>query len=206
MQQSMRRPILIYRENRFMRRLRRVVDCTIAATGLVVAAPVIAAACVAIVLEDGAPVLFVQQRAGRFERMFDIYKLRTMRTALCGDSPSPVDGTDPRLTAVGRFLRKTSIDELPQLFNVLRGDMSIVGPRPEMKVILPRYESWQHLRHLVPPGITCIWQATCRSTIPLDQPAATELDIEYIRRASPLLDGRLLLRTLVSVVFQKGAY
>jgi lipopolysaccharide/colanic/teichoic acid biosynthesis glycosyltransferase len=84
--------------------------------------------------------------------------------------------------------------------------MSIVGPRPEMKVILPRYESWQHLRHLIPPGITCIWQATCRSTIPLDQPAATELDIEYIRRASPLLDGRLLLRTLVSVVFQKGAY
>ncbi len=199
-------PALIYRPNLVASRARRLVDIVAAAMLLALALPVIAIACLCTWLEDRGPVFFTQRRAGRFERMFTIYKLRTMRVKECGDRRSPTSGGDPRITAVGRILRKLSIDELPQLFNVLRGDMSLIGPRPEMPLIIRDYQRWQHLRHLVTPGITCIWQATCRSRIPLDHPEATELDIDYIRRASPLFDGQLLLRTFFSVVLQRGAY
>ncbi len=199
-------PNLVYRENRGLRRMRRAVDISVALCALLVTAPVIAAACVAILLEDGGPVMFLQRRAGRFERMFTIYKLRTMRLEACDDGPSPTAATDARITRVGRVLRKTSIDELPQLFNVLRGDMSLIGPRPEMAIMVGGYESWQHLRHLVSPGITCIWQTTCRSTIPLHRPQATALDLDYIARASPLLDASLLARTVLSLVLPKGAF
>jgi lipopolysaccharide/colanic/teichoic acid biosynthesis glycosyltransferase len=199
-------PNLVYRENRGLRRMRRAVDISVALCALLVAAPVIALACAAIFCEDGGPVFFLQRRAGRFERMFTIFKLRTMRLEACEDRPSPTAGGDARITAVGRILRKTSIDELPQLFNVLRGDMSLIGPRPEMPIMVGRYESWQHLRHLISPGITCIWQTTCRSTVPLHRPQATALDLAYIERASPLLDASLLARTVLSLVLPKGAY
>jgi lipopolysaccharide/colanic/teichoic acid biosynthesis glycosyltransferase len=197
---------LIYRPNPMRYRIRRAVDVVAALLLLALTAPLMLAACIAILIEDGAPVFFTQRRAGRFERTFTIYKLRTMRKELCGDRPSPTQGGDRRITAVGRVLRKTSIDELPQLFNVLRGEMTTIGPRPEMPIIIRDYERWQHLRHLVTPGITCIWQATCRSRIPLNHPDATALDIDYIKRASPGLDGALLLQTFVSVVLQRGAY
>ncbi|HMD03341.1 MAG TPA: sugar transferase [Candidatus Baltobacteraceae bacterium] len=197
---------LIYRPNPAAYRMRRIVDVVLAALLLILALPIVVVACLAIVLEDGLPVVFRQRRAGRFERTFTIYKLRTMRQAECGDRQSPTHARDPRVTAVGRILRKTSIDELPQLFNVLRGDMSLIGPRPEMPLIIGRYERWQHLRHLVTPGITCIWQATCRSRIPLDRPEATALDIDYIRTASPALDWSLLVRTFLVVVLRRGAY
>jgi lipopolysaccharide/colanic/teichoic acid biosynthesis glycosyltransferase len=198
-------PALIYRPRRVAYRWRRLVDVLLGGILLALALPVIAAACGLIWLEDGGPVFFRQRRAGRFERTFTIYKMRTMRKNRCEDHRSPTSGTDPRITTVGRFLRKTSIDELPQLFNVVRGDMSLIGPRPEMPLIVKQYARWQHLRHLVTPGITCIWQATCRSRIPLDDPQATVMDIDYIRRASPGLDGALLVRTLLSVVLQRGA-
>jgi lipopolysaccharide/colanic/teichoic acid biosynthesis glycosyltransferase len=197
---------LVYRPNLTAARVRRLIDVCVAAILLVFALPIIAIACLLTWLEDGGPVLFSQRRAGRFERTFTIYKVRTMRKADCQDRRSPTDGSDPRVTYVGRFLRKASIDELPQLFNVLRGDMSLIGPRPEMPLVIGDYQRWQHLRHLVRPGITCIWQATCRSQIPLEHPEATALDIDYIRRASPALDGALLVRTFLSVVFQRGAY
>jgi lipopolysaccharide/colanic/teichoic acid biosynthesis glycosyltransferase len=197
---------LVYRENRGLRRMRRAFDISVSLCALLVTAPVIAAACVAILLEDGGPVMFLQRRAGRFERMFTIYKLRTMRLEACDERPSPTAATDERITRVGRVLRKTSIDELPQLFNVLRGDMSLIGPRPEMAIMVGGYEHWQHLRHLVSPGITCIWQTTCRSTIPLHRPQATALDLDYIERASPLLDVSLLARTVLSLVLPKGAF
>ena len=138
--------------------------------------------------------------------MFTIYKLRTMKREHCGDRPSPTTSSDDRITRVGRIIRMTSIDELPQLANVILGHMSLVGPRPEMAIIMRKYEDWQHLRHLVTPGITCIWQTTCRKTVPLDRPEATALDLDYIRRASPMLDGALLVRTVATVVFPKGAF
>jgi lipopolysaccharide/colanic/teichoic acid biosynthesis glycosyltransferase len=206
MQSTVIAPTLIYRENVTVRRIRRVIDITLASLLILLALPFVLAACIAILCEDGRPIFFRQRRAGRFERVFTIYKLRTMSRQMCGDAPSPTQSGDRRITKVGRFLRKTSVDELPQLFNVLRGDMSLVGPRPEMPIIIDRYERWQHLRHLVFPGITCIWQTECRSTVPLNRPEATALDLDYIRRASLSLDASLLVRTVASVVFPKGAY
>jgi lipopolysaccharide/colanic/teichoic acid biosynthesis glycosyltransferase len=199
-------PALVYRPNLVRDRFRRVVDMLAALILLVLTAPIVLLACLAIVIEDGGPVLFTQRRAGRFERTFTIYKLRTMRSELCVDSPSPTNAADSRVTTVGRFLRKTSIDELPQLLNVLRGDMAMIGPRPEMPVIINGYAHWQHLRHLATPCVTCTWQATCRSRIPLNHPEATVLDIDYITHATPMLDAALLVRTVLSVVLQRGAY
>jgi lipopolysaccharide/colanic/teichoic acid biosynthesis glycosyltransferase len=167
---------------------------------------ILAIACAAILIEDGGPVLFTQQRAGRFERLFTIYKLRTMCLKDCIDGPTPSNSSDPRITRVGRILRKTSIDELPQLVNVILGNMSLVGPRPEMPLMIERYEHWQHMRHLVTPGLTCIWQTSSRSQIPLHRPEATALDLDYIRNASPKLDGALIAQTIVSVLRFKGAY
>ena len=179
-------------------RARRLVDIVAAAALLALALPIIAIACLCTWLEDRGPVFFTQRRAGRFERMFTIYKLRTMRVQECGDRPLADRRAATRASPrSGGSCAKLSIDELPQLFNVLRGDMSLIGPRPEMPLIIRDYQRWQHLRHLVTPGITCIWQATCRSRIPLDHPEATELDIDYIRRASPLFDGQLLASHLL---------
>jgi lipopolysaccharide/colanic/teichoic acid biosynthesis glycosyltransferase len=199
-------PSLTYRTDHAGRRRRRLVDASIAAVVLIAALPLLALACAAILIEDGGPVLFKQKRAGRFERLFVMYKLRTMRKAECVDRPTPSNGSDPRVTRVGRLLRKTSIDELPQLINIIRGDMALVGPRPEMPLMIGSYERWQHMRHLVTPGLTCIWQTTSRSDIPLHRPEATMLDIDYIRSASPKLDGRLLAQTVLSVLRTKGAY
>jgi lipopolysaccharide/colanic/teichoic acid biosynthesis glycosyltransferase len=197
---------LTYRHKHSSRRLRRVFDSGLAGTILLLAAPILLIAMLGIYLEDRGPVFFKQRRAGRFERLFVMYKLRTMRIADCVDRPTPKNGSDPRVTRIGRFLRKTSIDELPQLVNVIRGEMTLVGPRPEMPIMIEGYERWQHMRHLVTPGLTCIWQTTSRSEIPLHQPEATVLDLDYIRSASPRLDGRLLVQTIMSVVRPKGAY
>ena len=197
---------LTYKHVRVRRRARRLFDATVAGIALFFALPILAIACAAILIEDGAPVLFTQQRAGRFERLFTIYKLRTMRLKDCVDGPTPSNASDPRVTRVGRILRKTSIDELPQLVNVFLGEMSLVGPRPEMPLMIERYEHWQHMRHLVTPGLTCIWQTTSRSEIPLHRPEATALDLDYIRNASPKLDGALIAQTIVSVLRFKGAY
>jgi lipopolysaccharide/colanic/teichoic acid biosynthesis glycosyltransferase len=196
----------VYRENRMTRRIRRVVDAFLALTFLFLAGPILILAAIAILIENGRPIFFTQRRVGRFERLFVMYKLRTMKKEFCRDSPSPTSAGDDRITRVGRILRRTSIDEIPQLINVLRGEMSLIGPRPEMGIIMKRYEPWQHLRHLMSPGITCLWQVTCRSTIALDRPEATALDLDYIRNASPLLDGAILLRTVNSLVSPKGAY
>ena len=195
-----------FRERPGYQRARRVFDLVVASLALAAAAPILLFAALAIRLEDGGPVLFSQVRVGRNGRLFTIFKLRTMRVAGCGDALKPAAGGDVRITRVGRVLRKASIDELPQLFNVLRGEMAIVGPRPEMPFIVRNYERWQHLRHLAKPGVTGLWQTTCRSSIPLHEPAATHIDLEYIRTASMATDGRIVLRTFRALVFTEGAY
>jgi lipopolysaccharide/colanic/teichoic acid biosynthesis glycosyltransferase len=197
---------ITYSHSHGRRRMRRIVDAVCASIILVLASPFLMMACIGILIEDGRPVFFKQRRAGRFERLFVMYKLRTMRHADCVDRPTPSDGSDPRVTRMGRFLRKSSIDELPQLINIIRGEMTLVGPRPEMPLMIAGYERWQHMRHLVTPGLTCIWQTTSRSDIPLHKPEATVLDLDYIRNASPELDGKLLARTVMSVLRPKGAY
>jgi lipopolysaccharide/colanic/teichoic acid biosynthesis glycosyltransferase len=184
---------------------RRFFDVCGALVGLVIAFPVLAAACCAILLEDGAPCLFAQPRVGRFERLFTLYKLRTFRKDACGAAPKVSDARDPRITMVGRVLRRTSIDELPQLFNVLRGEMSLIGPRPEMPIKVAGYERWQHMRHFVRPGLTGVWQTSGRALIPLESREATTLDLGYIRDASPTLDGVILARTLGALAFPRGA-
>jgi len=185
---------------------RRMTDLAVATIALALAAPILLVTAAAIVVEDGFPVFFIQTRIGRFGRPFRIFKLRTMYKSYCGSSYKPGDGRDPRITKVGRIARKLSIDELPQFVNVLRGDMSVVGPRPEMPFIVERYQRWQHLRSLVPPGVTGLWQTTVRSTVPLDRPEATLIDLEYVRRASPVFDISLVARTFATLIFNRGAF
>ena len=197
---------IVYRQHPGYSAARRVVDVAIALGALTLAAPVHAPAALAILLEDGAPVIFKQRRIGRFGRPFTMYKLRTMRRAECGDAYKPGDGADPRVTRTGRVLRKLSIDEMPQFVNVIRGEMAVVGPRPEMPFIVERYERWQRLRLLAPPGITGLWQTTVRSTVPLDRPEATLIDLDYVRRASTPLDLALVARTFGSLVLRRGAF
>jgi lipopolysaccharide/colanic/teichoic acid biosynthesis glycosyltransferase len=197
---------IVYRERRLRRFFRRGCDVTFAALALAIALPLLLLAALAIKLDDGGPIFFSQRRVGRFEQLFTIHKLRTMRANMCRDSLSPSAQGDLRITRVGKWLRKFSIDELPQLVNVVRGDMSIVGPRPEMPFIVAGYERWQHVRHLVTPGITGLWQTKCRSTVPLYRPEATSLDIEYIRRASPFFDIVLIGRTVFSLISTRGAF
>ena len=198
---------LVYREDVAYRRLRRAFDIAFALLALVATAPIFALAALAIKLEDGGPVFFTQRRVGRFGRLFTLYKLRTMKREQCGDAPSPTGNGDARLTRVGSFLRKTSIDELPQFINVLSGTMSVVGPRPEQPFHVREYVApWQQLRHLVKPGITCFWQIRCRSQIPLHLPAATTHDVEYINSASTMTDASIVLGTVRAVFSSRGAY
>jgi lipopolysaccharide/colanic/teichoic acid biosynthesis glycosyltransferase len=197
---------LVYRQHQTYGAARRAVDVGVAIAALAISAPVLLAAAAAIVLEDGFPIVFKQRRIGRFGRPFTIYKLRTMRKTACADAYKPGDGADPRITRTGRILRKLSIDELPQFVNVVRGEMAVVGPRPEMPFIVKRYERWQHLRSLAPPGITGLWQTTVRSTVPLDRPEATLIDLDYVRRASLPYDLALVARTFSSLIIRRGAF
>ena len=198
--------VMFYREKIGYTRLRRVIDICGAVLTIVAAAPLLLLAGAAIVLEDGWPVFFRQRRVGRFGRLFTIYKLRTMRKEKCFDGFSPTTGRDPRITRVGYWLRRFSIDELPQLVNILRGEMTFVGPRPEMPFVVREYAAWQHLRHLVTPGVTGFWQTTCRSTVPLHLPAATMLDLDYIRCASHSTDAAVLVKTIRTLISTEGAY
>lgn len=197
---------IVYTRRQYAASARRLFDIGVAAVTLMIAAPLLLLAAAAIVIEDGGPVIFKQKRVGRFEKLFTIYKLRTMRVESCVDRLSPSSSHDPRMTRVGRWLRKTSIDELPQLFNVICGEMTLVGPRPEMPFVVRGYKSWQHLRHLTTPGVTGLWQVTCRSEVPLHRPEATLLDLEYIRTASPKNDLKILLQTVKAIMTTQGAH
>ena len=197
---------LVYRRRQNYDGVRRIVDATIAMLALAIASPILVAASVAILLEDGGPILFTQRRVGRMGRLFTIYKLRTMRVNECIDALSPTRAADPRISRVGYWLRKTSIDEFPQFFNVIRGDMAIVGPRPEMPFVVGKYQGWQHLRHLATPGITGLWQVTCRSTVALHESRATALDLQYITSASHATDARILFKTFAAIFSTQGAF
>ena len=164
-----------------------------ASIGLVVLTPLFLVVAVTIFVVDGWPVLFVHHRVGRGGREFPIVKFRTMVRDMPKYAPKVAEG-DPRITGLGRFLRHTNIDELPQLLNVLVGHMSLIGPRPEQPFIVDDYEPWQHGRHHVRPGITGPWQALGRLR-PLEE--STDLDVEYIRRRSLGLDMWIAWRTLL---------
>jgi lipopolysaccharide/colanic/teichoic acid biosynthesis glycosyltransferase len=178
---------------------RRAFDAAGAALGLVVAAPALAAAAVAIKLEDRGPVLYRQRRVGQDGREFELLKLRTMVAgAETQGSGWAVNEGDPRITRAGRVLRRLSIDELPQLWNVLRGDMSLIGPRPTLAYQVERYTPRQRRRLEVKPGLTGWAQVHGRAALPWDE--RIELDVWYVENRSPLVDLRILLRTPLALV------
>ena len=181
-------------------RLKRVIDVAGAAGGLVVLAVPLLSVAVAIRVTMGRPVLFRQTRPGLRGEPFVLYKFRTMRDAVdAAGRPLP---DAERLTRLGRLLRSTSVDELPQLWNVLKGDMSLVGPRPLLMEYLPRYSPEQARRHEVRPGLTGLAQVDGRNALDWDTKLA--LDVAYVDRRSLWLDMRILARTLVQVVRREG--
>ena len=181
-------------------RPKRAFDLVVASVGLIVLAPLLSVTALAIRLSLGRPVVFAQRRPGRHARPFTLYKFRTMRAARGPDGEFLPDRE--RLTRLGRFLRQTSIDELPELINVIRGDMSLVGPRPLLMEYLPRYTREQARRHDVRPGITGWAQLNGRNTLPWERRFA--LDVWYVEHQSCRLDIRILMLTLWKALAQVG--
>jgi lipopolysaccharide/colanic/teichoic acid biosynthesis glycosyltransferase len=172
----------------------RALDAFAAAVGLVVTSPLLGLAAAAIKVEDGGPVLFRQTRVGKDGKDFELLKLRTMIVGAEGKGAGyAVDAGDDRITLVGRVLRKTSIDELPQLWNVVRGDMSLIGPRPTLRYQVEKYTARQRARLDVRPGLTGWAQIHGRAALPWAQ--RIELDVWYVENRSPLVDVKILLRT-----------
>ncbi|MBD3349131.1 MAG: hypothetical protein GF400_08055 [Candidatus Eisenbacteria bacterium] len=195
--------------------VKRGVDLLASLFGLALLSPVFLVIAVAIKLDSRGPVFFRQSRVGKDGREFVFYKFRSMvedaedlkkNLMHLNELEGPVFkiSEDPRVTAVGKLLRRTSLDELPQLINVLRGEMSLVGPRPPLPCEVEKYEGWQREKLTVLPGITCLWQISGRNHIGFTE--WMRLDIEYIRRQSFGLDAKILLRTLPAVLSRKGAY
>jgi len=195
--------------------LKRILDIMISSLVIILLCPVLLVVAIAIKLTSPGPALFVQKRLGLNKRRFDVYKFRTMvadaearmrEIEHLNEVSGPVFKiqNDPRITRMGRFLRKTSIDELPQLFNVLKGEMSLVGPRP---LPVRDYEGFnedrQRRRFSAKPGITCLWQIRGRSSIPFEQ--WMELDLQYIDKWSLWLDLEILMRTIPAVLKGSGA-
>ena len=176
---------------------KRILDAGVAGVGLVVTAPLQAAVALAVLKEHGRPVLFRQPRPGKDGRVFTLVKFRTM---LLPDAKRVSDAD--RLTGLGRFLRATSLDELPTLWNVLRGEMSLVGPRPLLVQYLERYSPEQARRHEVRPGVTGLAQVRGRNGLSWEEKLA--LDVEYVDRRSLRLDLRILLLTVRQVVRRDG--
>ncbi len=175
---------------------KRCLDVAVAAGALALFAPVIAAVAGVVRMEMGSPVLFRQPRPGRQTQTFTILKFRTMSDARDATGQPLPDGE--RLTALGRLLRKTSLDELPQLFNVLRGEMGLVGPRPLSQIYLPFYSPREQTRHDVRPGITGLAQTSGRNE--LDWDTRLELDARYVETVSLVGDLEILVRTVVQVL------
>jgi len=196
-------------------RAKRIIDVVGAALGLLLAAPIMLVVAIALRLSSRGPIIFAQERCGLGGRKFRFFKFRTMidgaedrRASLdhLNEMTGPVFkiARDPRITRLGAVLRKTSLDELPQLWNVLRGEMSLVGPRPPLPEEVARYDAYQFQRLGVVPGITGLWQVSGRSCIN-DFETWLELDLEYARRWSLWLDFRILAKTVVVVISARGA-
>jgi exopolysaccharide biosynthesis polyprenyl glycosylphosphotransferase len=197
------------------RLLKRAFDLLFGSLCLILFLPLMGICALAVLLDDGPPVLYRQKRVGENGRLFEMLKFRTMiRNA--DQAQASVEKTDEsgnvlhksrqdaRITRAGRILRRFSLDELPQLINVVRGDMSLVGPRPEMPYLVEKYQPWQRKRFAVPPGLTGWWQVNGRSDRPMH--LHTEDDLYYIQNYSIWLDIQIILRTAWVVLLGRGAY
>jgi len=196
-------------------RIKRVIDLVLASTAMVILSPLLGVLLVAVRLDTGTSPVFVQVRTGRGGRRFRMYKLRTM----VGDAEKRLADiihlnevqwpmfkmrNDPRITRLGRFLRASSLDELPQLLNIIKGDMSLVGPRPPLPHEVATYTRDQARRMSVLPGLTGLWQVSGRADCSFEQ--AVQLDLHYIDHYSLVLDLAIMLRTFAAVLRHKGAY
>jgi len=219
---------LRFRERMWAERLfKRLIDVFASVLVVVVGFPFFLAIALLIKLTSKGPVFFSQQRIGERGDVFTLYKFRTMRqdaddsihreftrsfiegrmsnSSLDEKAPSIYKlADDPRVTSVGNFLRKTSLDELPQFINILRGEMTIVGPRPPLQYELEYYEEWHKFRLKVKPGLTGLWQVSGRSSVPFNE--MVKLDLYYIEHWSLLLDLKIMLRTIPVMLFGSGGY
>lgn len=201
--------------NDVQRFVKRLFDIFIVGTGLLFIWPIMALIALAVKLDSKGPIFFIQKRVGENGELFGMYKFRSMvvdadkmqaevnQVNENGDVIHKVQN-DPRVTRMGRFIRRTSVDELPQLLNVLKGDMSLIGPRPEMPWLVESYEPWQHRRFAVPQGITGWWQVNGRSDKPMH--LHTEEDLYYIKNYSLWLDLYILFKTPLAILQGKGAF
>ncbi len=183
---------------------KRIVDISIALPAMVILLPVFVVIFIAIRLTSKGPVMFKQERAGQNGQPFVFYKFRTMRLGVDPFGPSPKSGDDPRLTKIGRFLREHSLDELPQLFNVLKGEMSIVGPRPLYVSQIAEWDQRQKKRLFVKPGITGLAQISGRGRLTREE--KLELDVKYVETASFLTDVKIVVATIGQVLGRDGIY
>ena len=195
--------------------LKRLMDIVGASLGLILASPIMLIVAILIKIEDPkGPIFFSQVRNGAYPKTFKMYKFRSMYVDAeerlqelmpLNEQSGPAFKIkdDPRITKVGKFIRKTSLDELPQLFNVLKGDMSLVGPRPAIPREVEQYTAYQKQRLFVKPGLTCIWQVSGRNNIGFDE--WVELDIEYIKTRNLWLDIKLILLTIPAMLGDENA-
>lgn len=200
-------------KKRFYHATKRVFDIVASALGLIILSPLFLVIAILIKLEDHGPVFYKQKRVGKDEKEFDMYKFRSMHVDADKrlaelKAKNEVDGpmfkmkNDPRITKIGYFIRKTSIDELPQLLNVLKGDMSLVGPRPPLPSEVAEYTPYDMQRLLVTPGCSGLWQATVRNSVGFHE--MVQLDLEYIQKSSLWFDTKILFWT-VKVLFKPNS-
>lgn len=195
--------------------VKRLIDIISSILGLILLSPVLLIVGILIRLESKGPVIFRQKRVGKDGRLFKLYKLRSMvvdaeeiKKSLLRQNemsgPMFKMKNDPRVTKVGSFIRKTSIDELPQLLNVLKGEMSLVGPRPSLPKEVAKFEAWMNERLQVKPGLTCYWQTSGRSNIDFED--WMKLDIKYVRDRNFLLDIKLIIKTVFVLFGDENAH
>ncbi len=183
--------------------LKRLIDISLGFILLLATLPFWPIILILIRLESPGNEIFRQKRVGLYGRIFYMYKFKTM-TGEPKDAPAPTDCDDSRITRVGKFLRKYSLDELPQIINILRGEMSLVGPRPEMPFVVKKYQKWQKARLEVKPGLTGLWQILGRKNLPLKE--NLEYDFYYLNNQSLFLDLAIILKTIPTVLSGSGAY
>lgn len=183
---------------------KRISDLFLSTIALVVSAPVMVFIALVIRLDSPGPAVFRHQRVGKNGKIFAMYKFRTMYIDTSEYAPAPTNSGDERVTKLGRFLRKLSLDELPQLFNILKGEMSLVGPRPEQPFIVEKYSRKEKKRLIARPGLSGLWQVSGRMDIPPQE--MMRFDLLYIEKRSFLFDLLILLRTIPAVISGRGAY
>ena len=199
----------------FYRLSKRILDLVLSSLGILLFLPLMIPLAIMIRLESNGPIFFRQIRGGKNRRHFICYKFRSMvaeaeelkdEISYMNEAEGPMFKirNDPRITPLGSFLRRSSLDELPQLFNVFKGDMSIVGPRPQIPSEVERYQPWHYRRLEVTPGITCLWQISGRSAIGFEE--WMRLDTEYVKMRGFLFDMKIILFTLPAIIARRGAY